>query len=300
MCARSCALRSMYRVRRTMTSIWWAVQYRIIWSSRSVRGTPSTRATMLAPKVSCSSVCLYRLFSTTLATASRLSTMTSRRPTRALLSSLHVGDAGDPAVVGQFGDLLRQVVGVYLERQLGGDQAGPALAVFLHLDDRAHGDRATAGAVGLLDSAAPDDLRGRREIRPLDPLDQRFQQFLVGRLEVLQVPLHALVDLAQVVRRDLGGHRHRDALRPIDEQVREPGRQHHGLSRAAVVVRPEIDSLLVDVPQHLHRQRSQPALGVAHGRGRVVARRTEVALAVDQRHPHRPVLGQPDESVVDR
>ena len=74
-------------MRRTMTSIWCATQYRIIWSSRRVRGTSSTRASMLAPKVSCSWVCLYRLFSTTLATASRFSTMTSRCPVRWLDSS---------------------------------------------------------------------------------------------------------------------------------------------------------------------------------------------------------------------
>ncbi len=87
MCARLRASRSRYWVRLTMTSIWCATQYRTIWSSRSVRGTPSTRATMLTPNVSCSWVCLYRLFSTTLATASRLSTITSRWPDRALLSS---------------------------------------------------------------------------------------------------------------------------------------------------------------------------------------------------------------------
>ena len=87
MCIRSCALRRRNRVRRTMTSIWWVTQYLIIWSSRRVRGTPSTSASMLAPNVSCSWVCLYRLFSTTLATASRFSTMTSRWPRRSLDSS---------------------------------------------------------------------------------------------------------------------------------------------------------------------------------------------------------------------
>ena len=138
-----------------------------------------------------------------------------------------------------------------------------------------------------------------REVRALDPLDQRVEQLLVGGLEVLQVPLHAGRDLAQVVRRDLGGHADRDALGAVDQQVGEPGRQHDRLGRAAVVVRAEIDSVLVDVPQHLHRQRGEPALGVPHGRGRVVAGRAEVALPVDQRHPHRPGLGQPDQGVVD-
>ena len=86
----------------------------------------------------------------------------------------------------------------------------------------------------------------------------------------------------------------------VDEQVGEARREHDGLRRPAVVVRPEVDGLLVDVPQHLHRQRGQTALGVPHGGGRVVARGAEVALPVDQRHPHRPGLVHPDERVVDR
>ena len=82
MWARSSALRSRNRVRRTMTSTWWLTQCRMKASSDSVRGTPSTSASMLAPKLVCSSVCLKRLFSTTLATASRLSTTTRRWPVR--------------------------------------------------------------------------------------------------------------------------------------------------------------------------------------------------------------------------
>ena len=87
MCARSSALRSRYRVRRTTTSIWCATYSRMNWARFSVRGTPSTSASMLAPNVSCNWVCLYRLLSTTLATASRLSTSISRMPVRPLDSS---------------------------------------------------------------------------------------------------------------------------------------------------------------------------------------------------------------------
>ena len=75
---------------------------------------------------------------------------------------------------------------------------------------------------------------------------------IVGRVEVVQVPVDTLGHLAQVVRRDLGGHRHRDALRPVDEQVGEPGGQHDRLGGPAVVVVAEVDGVLVDVPQQLH------------------------------------------------
>ena len=69
-------------MRRWMTSIWCVIQYLMNWSSVSVRGTPSTIASMLAPKVSCSCVCLKSWFSTTWATASRFSSMISRMPDR--------------------------------------------------------------------------------------------------------------------------------------------------------------------------------------------------------------------------
>ena len=40
-------------LRRTMTSIWWVIQWRMKPSMDRVRGTPSTSASMLAEKFSC-------------------------------------------------------------------------------------------------------------------------------------------------------------------------------------------------------------------------------------------------------
>ncbi len=180
------------------------------------------------------------------------------------------------------------------------DEHRAALGVLVDVDDGAHGDRATTGAVHLLDALVADDQRADREVRALDPLEQRVEQLLPGRVGVLQRPLHALVDLAQVVRRDVGGHADRDAGRAVDQQVREPGRQDHRLLRAAVVVGREVDGVLVDVAHHLHGERRHLALGVPHGGGGVVARRAEVALAVHQRCAHHPRLREADQGVVDR
>src|SRR5215469_2413067 len=180
-------------------------------------------------------------------------------------------DAADSAVLGQVRDLLREVIGVDLERQLGSNELDAAAPVLFDIDNRAHGDGTAASPVRLLDASPTDDLRGGREVWARNPLEQRDQQFIVGRVKVLEIPLRASRDLTQVVRRDLGRHADRDALRAVDEQIREPGRQHDGLTGPAVVVRPEVDRLLVDVPQHLHRQRREPALGVPVGGGRVVA-----------------------------
>jgi hypothetical protein len=75
-------------------------------------------------------------------------------------------------------------------------------------------------------------------------------------------PLDRGGDLAQVVRRDVGGHADRDAVGAVDQEVRDPRRQDRGLLRPAVVVRYEIDGVLVDVPQHLHGQRVELGLRV--------------------------------------
>ena len=105
--------------------------------------------------------------------------------------------------------------------------------------------------------------------------------------------------LAQVVRRDVGGHAHGDARAAVDQQVGEAGGQDRGLFPALVVVGRPVDGLRVDVAQHLGGDAGQAALRVAHGRGRVAVDRAEVAVAVDQRVADGEVLGHAHQSVVD-
>ena len=62
----------------------------------------------------------------------------------------------------------------------------------------------------------------------------------------------------------------------------------------------EVDGVLVDVAEQEVGDLGQPRFGVAHGRRRIGIHRAEVALAVDQRHAHRPVLRHARERVVDR
>ena len=119
----------------------------------------------------------------------------------------HIGDARQFALVDQFGDASRQVVRVGHVRQFGDDQCGAVLH-FFDVDDGAHGDRATAGAVGLFNTCVAEDLGAGWEVWALDALDGGFEQFFPGGFWVIQVPLHAFGDFAQVVRWDLGGHPH--------------------------------------------------------------------------------------------
>jgi hypothetical protein len=160
----------------------------------------------------------------------------------------------------------------------------------------AHDHLAAAGAVALLDAVdAVDDPRRREVGRRHD-----LHQFVDGCVGVLQQVQAGVDDLVEVVRRDVGGHADRDAAGAVDQQVGQLAGQDQRLLLAAVVVGTEIDRLLVDVGDHLVRDLGQPDLGVAHGRRVVAVDRAEVALAVDQHVPHREVLGQPHDGVVDR
>ena len=145
----------------------------------------------------------------------------------------HVGDALHLAGVGELGDLERQVVGVDHVGQLGDREAGPPLGVLVDLDHGALGDRAAAGAVGLLDALAADDQGAVGEVGALDPLDQRVLQLLAAGVGVLERPPGALRDLAQVVGRDAGGHADRDPGRAVDQQVGVARRQDRRLLASA-------------------------------------------------------------------
>ena len=73
------------------------------------------------------------------------------------------------------------------------------------------------------------------------------------------------------------------------------------LDGVAVVGGREVDGVLVDLAEQLHRQRRQPRLGVAHRRRAVVGvGGAEVPVAVDERVAQREVLGHAGQGVVDR
>ncbi len=108
-------------------------------------------------------------------------------------------------------------------------------------------------------------------------------------------------DLAKVVGRDVGRHADGDALRPVDQQVREAGRQDDRLNFVAVVIGDEIDRPLVDAVEQGKRERREPALGVAHRCGAGVGpRSTKVPVSVDERMPQAEVLGHSGQRVIDR
>jgi hypothetical protein len=67
-----------------------------------------------------------------------------------------------------------------------------------------------------------------------------------------------------------------------------------------VVVRAEVDGVLVEIVEQRHRRLGEPGLGVTLRGGRVAVDRAEIALPVDQQGAHREVLRHTHHRVVDR
>ena len=214
-----------------------------------------------------------------------------------------VGDLRDLLVVDDLGDLLDEpgalvatVALRHLVGQLGDDDRLLALAQRLDMSARLNDHAAAAAFVGIPDAGdALDDSAGG-EVRALHVLHQADG----ADLRVVDVRDNRVDRLAQVVRRDVGGHADRDARRAVDQQVREARRKDGRLHPRLVVVGSEVDGVGIDVAQHLGGESREPRLGVPHGRGWVVVDRAKVALAVHQRVALGEVLGEADEGVVDR
>ena len=208
-----------------------------------------------------------------------------------------LGDALDFFLLDQLGDALDPARGVELVGKLvNDDDVLAALLVMDHLRPRPHIDAAATGAVGLDDARATiDDGRGG-EVRPGDVL----HQVIDGQIGVFHQGEAAADDFGQVVRRNIGGHAHRDPGGTVDQQVRHPGGQHVGDSLGAVVVVDEVHRLLVEVRQQRVGYLAHANLGVAHGRGGVAIYGAKVTLAIHQHVTHGKGLRHAHDGIVDR
>ena len=206
-------------------------------------------------------------------------------------------DAFDLAVLDQLGDLFEQIGLVHLVRQFGDDNAlTPALLVGLDRGARTDDHAPTAGAIGLADFVDAIKDAGSREVGRRHQLHQVVDA-AVGLVDQRQAGIH---HLGQVVRRDVGRHAHGDARGAVDQQIRHPGRHHQRFVLAAVVVRPEVDRLFLQVGQQFVCHPAHADFGVAHGRGGIAIDRAEVSLPVDQQVAHREILRHAHDGVVYR
>jgi hypothetical protein len=195
---------------------------------------------------------------------------------------LQVGDLGQDLVLDElrdFGDDAALAALLHPVGQLRDDDRRLSPAQLLDVRASAHDDPAPTRAVGIPDPRPADDVAARGKVGPLDVLHQVVRAG-VGVVDELDDRVY---DLGKAMRGDVRGHPDRDPGRAVHEQVRETARKRQGLAPRLVVVGDVVDGVGIDVAQHLGRDAGEPALGVAHRRGRVVVDRAEVPLSVDER-----------------
>ena len=104
------------------------------------------------------------------------------------------------------------------------------------------------------------------------------------RIRLIEQVDARLRDLAKVVRRDVGGHADRDALRTVEQHVRQARRQERRLFQRAVEVGLPVDGAVREFGQQHFGVARELDFGVAHGRERLrLVGRTPVALSIDDR-----------------
>ena len=204
-------------------------------------------------------------------------------------------DAFDPLVSYKVCHRLDEPCLVDLERNLGYDDPHPSVSVLLDLAYGSYEDFALTGEISFPCGLLSEDHCSCREVRSLDYIDK-----LVDVAVRLVDELDTCVDsLAEVVRRDRCRHTYGDTVRAVDQEVRYSGWEYYRLLLLAVVVVHEIDGVLLDVSDHLQRERRHPCFGVSRSSSPIAIDRAKVAVAVDKRIPRGEVLRHFDHGFVD-
>src|SRR5256885_3440933 len=95
-------------------------------------------------------------------------------------------------------------------------------------------------------------------------------------------------------------HQARGGAAPaVNEKIWKRGWKNCRLGPRFVVVRDEVDRVLVHVDHERRAEMGHARFGVTHGRGRFAFDRSEIALTIYQALTHRPRLRHVDEGGVD-
>ena len=207
-----------------------------------------------------------------------------------------VGDALDLLLVDHVGDLLDHLGLVDHVGDLRDDDALAARGGMFDLGLGAHHHAAAAREHRLPDAFVSVDDAARREVGTLDVAEQ----LLARDVGVVDIGAAGVDHLREVVRRHVRGHADGNAARAVDDQQRDARREDRRFGDRIVEVERPVDGLLLDVGHHLVGDLLHAGLGITHRGRRVAVHRTEVALSVDERVAHRPLLRQAHHGVVDR
>ena len=156
----------------------------------------------------------------------------------------------------------------------------------LYLGLSADDDASTSCLVGIADALQAHDVGTCWEVRTFHIL----HQVVDGEVVVIHVCHTGIDDLAEVVRRDIGGHTDGNTRSAVDQQVRDTCRHHGRFEQGIVEVRGHIDRFLLQVVHHTLAHQAESSLGVTHSGRAVTIDTTEVTLLINQGITHSPFL----------
>ena len=139
-----------------------------------------------------------------------------------------------------------------------------------------------------------DDSAPQRKIGALNVLEQ-ILRFGIGIFDQMDAGSD---DFAEVVRRNIRRHAHRDSGSTVEQQVGEPGRQNNRFHLAAIIVRAHFNRLELQLFNQMLGNLRDLGFGITRRRGRQPHDRTEVSLTMDQRVPQGEILRHPNQGVV--
>ena len=168
------------------------------------------------------------------------------------------------------------------------------MSALIDLADRSDQDFALTGHVCVLRAFLSEDQSSCREVRSLDDpyevLNVAFR--LVYKLDTC-------VDrLSEIVRRYRGRHSYGDTVGSVDQEIRYSRWEYYRLLFLSVVVVHEVDGVLLDISDHLQRERGHPRFCISRSRCSVAVDRTKVAVAVYERIPRGEVLSHFDHGLI--
>ena len=207
-----------------------------------------------------------------------------------------IGNAFDLLVAHQFSHTLNQRRLVHLIRNFRDDDRFTILTDLFDLRTCARHHRTTACKIGRANTAAAQNDPAGRIIRPRNNRHQIFD----GNFGALHHGEHAINHFAQIMRRNIGGHANRNTTSTIDEQIGIARGQNTGFFFLAIVIGMEINRVFLDIFEQRQGCFGEARFRVTHGGCRIAVNRTEIALAINQRHAQRERLRHAHERVINR
>ena len=192
------------------------------------------------------------------------------------------------------GDLFLQKTLVNLIRNLCHNKALATIFGRFNVHFSANRNGAASGFVCVFDTLRSHDDATRWEVRSR----KHFHKLFRGDVGVVNHHAYGFGNLAQIVRRDVGGHANGNTRGTVYQEVWKTGREYGRLCQGLVVVWLHINGIFIEVGKHLHGGASQTSLGITHGCRWIAINGAKVTMTVNERQAHREVLRHTHHGIV--